>query len=70
MTSAFANWQDFWAMGGYAFYVWLAVAGTLLPLLGLLGHCILQRRAVLHQIAQQQTRQRRRQAVQQKQEAL
>ena len=26
MTTAFASWSDFFAMGGYAFYVWLAVA--------------------------------------------
>ncbi|EME6166868.1 heme exporter protein CcmD, partial [Salmonella enterica] len=26
MSTAFASWSDFFAMGGYAFYVWLAVA--------------------------------------------
>lgn len=26
MTPAFASWSDFFAMGGYALYVWLAVA--------------------------------------------
>ncbi|ELJ5475731.1 heme exporter protein CcmD, partial [Salmonella enterica] len=25
MSTAFASWSDFFAMGGYAFYVWLAV---------------------------------------------
>ncbi len=34
MNAAFSSWQAFFAMGGYAFYVWLAVAATLLSLLG------------------------------------
>ncbi|MHA6429485.1 heme exporter protein CcmD, partial [Escherichia coli] len=25
MTPAFASWNEFFAMGGYAFFVWLAV---------------------------------------------
>ena len=28
MTPAFASWNEFFAMGGYAFFVWLAVAMT------------------------------------------
>lgn len=66
MSYAFASWHDFLAMGGYAFYVWLAVAGTLLPLFGLLLHCLWQRRSLYALIARQQTRKVRRQ----KQEAL
>ncbi|EAU0239607.1 heme exporter protein CcmD, partial [Salmonella enterica] len=26
MRTAFSSWSDFFAMGGYAFFVWLAVA--------------------------------------------
>lgn len=26
MSPAFSSWSDFFAMGGYAFFVWLAVA--------------------------------------------
>ncbi|MEQ4583122.1 MAG: heme exporter protein CcmD, partial [Pantoea agglomerans] len=29
MTPAFSSWHAFFEMGGYAFYVWLAVACTL-----------------------------------------
>ncbi|STK49569.1 heme exporter protein D (cytochrome C-type biogenesis protein) [Escherichia coli] len=29
MTPAFASWNEFFAMGGYAFFVWLAVVMTL-----------------------------------------
>ncbi|EDU9328486.1 heme exporter protein CcmD, partial [Salmonella enterica subsp. enterica] len=25
MRTAFSSWSDFFAMGGYAFFVWLAV---------------------------------------------
>ena len=28
MTPAFASWNEFFAMGGYAFFVWLAVVMT------------------------------------------
>ena len=38
MTSAFHSWSDFWQMGGYAFYVWLAVAVTALSLLVVVWH--------------------------------
>ncbi|EBV8143611.1 heme exporter protein CcmD [Salmonella enterica subsp. enterica serovar Thompson] len=32
MSPAFSSWSDFFAMGGYAFFVWLAVAMTVAPL--------------------------------------
>lgn len=32
MTPAFSSWHSFFAMGGYAFYVWLAVGVTLVSL--------------------------------------
>ena len=44
MTSAFHSWSDFWQMGGYAFYVWLAVAVTVIALLILFIHTRWQRR--------------------------
>lgn len=44
MNSAFASWGDFIAMGGYGFYVWLAVALTLLPLVALCIHTYIQRK--------------------------
>ena len=44
-----AGWEDFWAMGGYAFYVWGAYAVTTLVMLAeivLLG--ARHRRALAH----------------------
>ncbi|KAA5975068.1 MULTISPECIES: heme exporter protein CcmD [unclassified Pantoea] len=62
MTPAFSSWHAFFAMGGYAFYVWLAVACTLLPLAGLTLHTLLLRRRLLAEILQRDARERRTQA--------
>ena len=59
MTPAFSSWQTFLQMGGYAFYVWLAVACTLFALGGLVLHTVLQRRSLLNDIRQRQSRERR-----------
>ena len=59
MTPAFASWSDFFAMGGYAFYVWLAVILTLIALFGLVLHTVLFRRRLLTEIRQRQSRERR-----------
>ncbi|MCP2005731.1 cytochrome c-type biogenesis protein [Buttiauxella ferragutiae ATCC 51602] len=64
MTRAFLNWGDFFAMGGYAFYVWLAVALTFIPLLLLLAHTRVQRRAILNAVRRQHAREKRIQAAQ------
>ncbi|WP_347115450.1 heme exporter protein CcmD [Leclercia sp. S52] len=64
MNSAFASWSDFFAMGGYAFYVWLAVAMTLIPLAVLVAHTVMQHRAILRDIAQQRARETRLRAAQ------
>lgn len=59
MTPAFSSWQEFFAMGGYAFYVWLAVACTLVAMGGLLLHTIIQRQRLLGDIRLRQSRERR-----------
>jgi heme exporter protein D len=59
MSRAFANWADFFAMGGYAFYVWLAVALTVIPLLALVIHTRLQQRAILRGVERQKAREQR-----------
>lgn len=59
MNAAFNSWQAFFAMGGYAFYVWLAVAATLLSLLGLLVHTLWQRKQLLAEVSRQESRERR-----------
>lgn len=56
MNSAFLSWSDFFAMGGYAFFVWLAVTLTLVPLLMLIVHIRLQRRALLRDIERLESR--------------
>ncbi|HEY2453631.1 MAG TPA: heme exporter protein CcmD [Scandinavium sp.] len=59
MNSAFDSVPAFFEMGGYAFYVWIAVAFTLIPLTLLLGYTFWHRRAVLADIRRQQARERR-----------
>lgn len=59
MKAAFNSWSDFFAMGGYAFYVWLAVAMTIATLALLAGHTLWQRRTLLAQVRRQQARERR-----------
>lgn len=59
MMPAFVSWHAFFAMGGYAFYVWLAVVCTLISLGGLVMHTLLQRRRLLADIRQRQARERR-----------
>ncbi|EDJ7697474.1 heme exporter protein CcmD [Salmonella enterica subsp. enterica serovar Kentucky] len=67
MSPAFSSWSDFFAMGGYAFFVWLAVAMTVAPLA---LHTVLQRRAILRGVAQQQAREARMRAAQAQQEVV
>lgn len=59
MSLAFASWADFFAMGGYAFYVWLAVAFTAIPLLMLVIHTRFKYRAILKGVKRQQVREQR-----------
>jgi len=59
MNAAFSSWQAFFAMGGYAFYVWLSVAATLISLIALVVHTTLQRRHILSDVRRRQARQRR-----------
>lgn len=56
MMSAFSSWSAFFAMGGYAFFVWLAVAFTLIPLVCLVVHIRLQRRRLLREIRRIESR--------------
>lgn len=67
MMAAFSSWHDFLAMGGYGFYVWLAVSFTLLPLAALVVHTLWQRRQLLKSVRQYQARERRIKAAKMKQ---
>ena len=66
MTPAFASWNEFFAMGGYAFFVWLAVVMTVIPLV---EHSVMQHRAILRGVAQQRAREARLRAAQQQEAA-
>ncbi|WP_145538824.1 heme exporter protein CcmD [Yersinia kristensenii] len=59
MNPAFHSWAAFFAMGGYAFYVWLAVAATLLSLLGLWVHTLWQHKQLLADIQRREAREQR-----------
>lgn len=69
MMAAFSSWHDFLAMGGYGFYVWLAVSFTLLSLIALVAHTLWQRRQLLKSVRQYQARERRIRAAKMKQAA-
>ncbi len=56
MNSAFASWADFFAMGGYALYVWLSVAFTLGPLALLALDSWQQHRRLMRDIVREQRR--------------
>lgn len=56
MMPAFSSWTAFFAMGGYAGYVWLAVAATLLPLAGLVIHTFWRHRQLLGEIRRRDAR--------------
>ncbi|SUG36030.1 Cytochrome c-type biogenesis protein CcmD interacts with CcmCE [Salmonella enterica subsp. arizonae] len=57
-------------MGGYAFYVWLAVAITVIPVAILVVQSAMQHRAILRHVAQQRAREARMRAAQAQQEAV
>ncbi|GAB4260534.1 MAG: hypothetical protein Kow0065_10810 [Methylomicrobium sp.] len=45
------NWQEFFAMGGYAFYVWTSYGVTTVVLLVIAVMPIIQRKLFLKQLA-------------------
>ncbi|GKX51693.1 heme exporter protein CcmD [Budvicia aquatica] len=69
MTPAFSSWQAFFAMGGYGFFVWLAVAATIIPLLALVFHTRWQRKQLLTEIQRRKSREARIKNAQNQQEA-
>lgn len=59
MVPAFHSWAQFFAMGGYGFYVWLSVAVTLVAFFSIILHTILHRRSLLRSIVSRQAREQR-----------
>jgi len=50
------NWQEFFAMGGYAFYVWTSYGICLLALLANIIIPVIQRKQFLRQLSLKQKR--------------
>jgi heme exporter protein D len=59
MSPAFSSFAAFLTMGGYAFYVWLAVAVAVAAFGLLTVHTLWVRRAVFNEVRRQQARERR-----------
>lgn len=58
MSPAFSSFAAFLNMGGYAVYVWLAVAVTAAAFGLLTVHTLWARRALFHEVRRQQARER------------
>ncbi|MGL4928320.1 MAG: heme exporter protein CcmD [Plesiomonas shigelloides] len=65
MTAFFDSWDAFLAMGGYAFYVWLAVGITFISLLGICVHTRWTHSQLLADIRRQEARAQRVQKIKQ-----
>ena len=50
------NWQQFFAMGGYAFYVWTSYGVALIVLVALVAAPVIQRKLFLRRLANKQKR--------------
>ncbi len=50
------NWQEFFAMGGYGFYVWISYGLCALVLIVLIVNPVIQRKKLLRQLALKQKR--------------
>ncbi|MGL5007929.1 MAG: heme exporter protein CcmD [Plesiomonas sp.] len=59
MTPAFSSLADFFAMGGYSFYVWLSFGLTALCMAGLGFSSWRERRIILRDVLQRSARARR-----------
>ncbi|HIF5510533.1 TPA: heme exporter protein CcmD [Pasteurella multocida] len=55
----FATWQDFFNMGGYGFYVWLAYGISLLAIVVLIVQSVKERKEILRDVLREQQRQAR-----------
>ncbi|MFC0949454.1 heme exporter protein CcmD [Pasteurella multocida] len=55
----FVTWQDFFNMGGYGFYVWLAYGISLLAIVVLIVQSVKERKAILRDVLREQQRQAR-----------
>ncbi|WP_417614572.1 heme exporter protein CcmD [Oceanisphaera sp.] len=58
----FDTWSEFWAMGGYGFYVWLSFGFTLVALVGIVISSMATKKSLLRAVKQKQARAQRRKA--------
>ena len=56
---AFTSWADFWAMGGYAGFVWLSFGSTYFLLLGLWWYSAKQQQGIKQQVRAKAAREQR-----------
>lgn len=55
----FSSWGDFFAMGGYGFYVWLAFGSSLLLMLLMIVVSRIQKKRLLNRVLIEQARRER-----------
>lgn len=55
----FQSWQDFWAMGGHGFYVWLAYGGSFAVTAIFILQSLRGRKAVLNGVLRELQREAR-----------
>ncbi|MDO5054526.1 heme exporter protein CcmD [Pasteurella oralis] len=55
----FETWNDFFSMGGYGFYVWLAYGISLVAVVILIVQSIKERKSILKEVIREQQRQAR-----------
>ncbi|SIR85268.1 heme exporter protein D [Moraxella cuniculi DSM 21768] len=58
MTPYFANFADFIAMGGHAFYVWLCYGFVFLAVVGMIVYAKAERNMVLKKLKKRQSNKR------------
>lgn len=66
----FESISEFFAMGGYGFYVWLAFGVSALAMLAIVIDSVIKRNVIFKSVARQNARQQRRQAAKEVTERL
>jgi len=67
---AFTSLSDFFAMGGYSFYVWLAYGVSLLSIVFLIINSVSKRKKIFNQVEQRLLREQRIKAAENKEGIL
>ncbi|OOS00223.1 heme exporter protein CcmD [Haemophilus paracuniculus] len=55
----FQSWSEFWAMGGYGFYVWLSYGISLLTIVILIAQSVRGKKKVFESVRREQQREQR-----------